>query len=301
MYRQRTHRSSSLRCASDVRQEAGPQALDPPLHTACVRTRFAGRHRDRSDLEIGARLPRAVEVCQYVEVVEHYSPVLRTVSPAGSSRSVLPTLYMCRRHPAPFMKDRRGLYCRLADSPTRDWTLNALVARLRLRYRYPGILLRAMVVTDFKLRYQASVLGYLWTLLRPLGDLHDPLHGVRPAAPDRARQSPYTGHLPAASASSSGDSSQRRPVRAWARLWAERISSERSASRATSWCVSVGVSALISFGLNMVVIVLFMTLAQVSRASDRALAAAAVRRAPCRSPLAARLHSLARCSCAFAT
>ncbi len=40
--------------------------------------------------------------------------------------------------------------------------------RLHDRFRYPMILLRAMVRTDFKLRYQASVLGYLWTLLRPL-------------------------------------------------------------------------------------------------------------------------------------
>ncbi len=30
------------------------------------------------------------------------------------------------------------------------------------------ILLRELVVTDFKLRYQGSVLGYLWSLLRPL-------------------------------------------------------------------------------------------------------------------------------------
>lgn len=30
------------------------------------------------------------------------------------------------------------------------------------------ILLREMVVTDFKLRYQGSVLGYLWSLLKPL-------------------------------------------------------------------------------------------------------------------------------------
>jgi len=43
-----------------------------------------------------------------------------------------------------------------------------LLARIRIRYRYPLILLRAMVITDFKLRYQASLLGYLWTLLRPL-------------------------------------------------------------------------------------------------------------------------------------
>ena len=36
------------------------------------------------------------------------------------------------------------------------------------RYRYALILLRQLVITNFKLRYQGSVLGYLWTLLRPL-------------------------------------------------------------------------------------------------------------------------------------
>ena len=36
------------------------------------------------------------------------------------------------------------------------------------RFRYPVILLRQMVITDFKLRYQGSVLGYLWSLLKPL-------------------------------------------------------------------------------------------------------------------------------------
>lgn len=46
--------------------------------------------------------------------------------------------------------------------------MTALAQRIRLRYRYPAILLRAMVTTDFKLRYQASLLGYLWTLLKPL-------------------------------------------------------------------------------------------------------------------------------------
>lgn len=37
------------------------------------------------------------------------------------------------------------------------------------RYRYSLILLRELVITDFKLRYQGSFLGYLWSLLRPLG------------------------------------------------------------------------------------------------------------------------------------
>jgi ABC-2 type transport system permease protein len=36
------------------------------------------------------------------------------------------------------------------------------------RYRYSAILLTQLVKTDFKLRYQGSVLGYVWSLLRPL-------------------------------------------------------------------------------------------------------------------------------------
>lgn len=40
--------------------------------------------------------------------------------------------------------------------------------KLRQRYRYSIILLRQLVKTDFKLRYQGSILGYLWSLLRPL-------------------------------------------------------------------------------------------------------------------------------------
>lgn len=39
---------------------------------------------------------------------------------------------------------------------------------LKQRYRYSLILLRELVRTDFKLRYQNSILGYLWSLLRPL-------------------------------------------------------------------------------------------------------------------------------------
>src|SRR5258708_35249969 len=40
--------------------------------------------------------------------------------------------------------------------------------KLQQRYRYAVILLKQLVKTDFKLRYQGSVLGYAWSLLRPL-------------------------------------------------------------------------------------------------------------------------------------
>lgn len=39
---------------------------------------------------------------------------------------------------------------------------------LQQRYRYSFILLKQLVKSDFKLRYQGSALGYLWSLLRPL-------------------------------------------------------------------------------------------------------------------------------------
>jgi ABC-2 type transport system permease protein len=42
------------------------------------------------------------------------------------------------------------------------------ITRLRQRYAYSIILLRQLVITDFKLRYQGSALGYVWSLLRPL-------------------------------------------------------------------------------------------------------------------------------------
>jgi ABC-2 type transport system permease protein len=40
--------------------------------------------------------------------------------------------------------------------------------KLQQRYRYSLILLKQLVKTDFKLRYQGSTLGYVWSLLRPL-------------------------------------------------------------------------------------------------------------------------------------
>lgn len=40
--------------------------------------------------------------------------------------------------------------------------------KLSERYKYSRILLRQLVITEFKLRYQGSFLGYLWSLLKPL-------------------------------------------------------------------------------------------------------------------------------------
>lgn len=43
-----------------------------------------------------------------------------------------------------------------------------MITALKQKYRYSLILLRELVITEFKLRYQGSVLGYLWSLLKPL-------------------------------------------------------------------------------------------------------------------------------------
>lgn len=43
-----------------------------------------------------------------------------------------------------------------------------MTSKIYEKYRYSLILLRELVITEFKLRYQGSVLGYLWSLLRPL-------------------------------------------------------------------------------------------------------------------------------------
>ena len=46
--------------------------------------------------------------------------------------------------------------------------IEGMFKTIKKRYRYSFILLRQLVATDFKLRYQGSVLGYMWSLLRPL-------------------------------------------------------------------------------------------------------------------------------------
>lgn len=45
--------------------------------------------------------------------------------------------------------------------------MKAKIHTLKSKYRYSVILLKQLVKTDFKLRYQNSALGYVWTLLKP--------------------------------------------------------------------------------------------------------------------------------------
>ena len=44
----------------------------------------------------------------------------------------------------------------------------ALVKKLQDRYHYSLVVLKELVKTDFKLRYQGSFLGIGWSVLQPL-------------------------------------------------------------------------------------------------------------------------------------
>ncbi len=142
-----------------------------------------------------------------------------------------------------------------------DLTRESAMTRLRRRYHYAGLLLPAMVVTDFKLRYQASFLGYLWTLLRPLA-LFSTLYLVFVELLKFGAGIPYYaiyllfgiviwGFFAEATSQGLGSLVARADL-------LRKISFPRYVV-----VLSVGVSALISFGLAMLVIALFMVLKQV--------------------------------------
>jgi len=145
----------------------------------------------------------------------------------------------------------------VSDTVTGD----SLTTRLRRRYHYAGLLLPAMVITDFKLRYQASFLGYLWTLLRPLA-LFSILYLVFVKLLKFGTGIPYYaiyllfgiviwGFFAEATGQGLGSLVARADL-------LRKISFPRYVV-----VLSVGVSSLISFGLAMLVIVLFMVLKQV--------------------------------------
>lgn len=71
--------------------------------------------------------------------------------------------YTKNRPPGKALPARKPLF-----TDTKQGKINPNVKNLKQRYRYSLILLKQLVITDFKLRYQGSVLGYVWSLLRPL-------------------------------------------------------------------------------------------------------------------------------------
>jgi ABC-2 type transport system permease protein len=144
--------------------------------------------------------------------------------------------------------------------------VTVLYARLRERYRYPAILLGALVATDFKLRYQASLLGYLWTLLKPLA-IFTILYLVFVQLLKFGSATPYPGVYLLfgiviwsffAEATGLGLASlvQRADL-------LRKISFPRYIV-----VLSVGAYALITFGLSMIVMVVFLIVAQVHPTLD---------------------------------
>lgn len=139
--------------------------------------------------------------------------------------------------------------------------MNATLTRLRLRFRYPRILLREMVITDFKLRYQASVLGYVWTLLKPLAMftilyiVFVQLLRIGAAVPFNAIYLLFGIVIWSFFAEATGQGLLALVGRA------DLLRKIRFPRYVV--VVSVGASALISFGLSMIVIILFMALARV--------------------------------------
>ncbi len=132
---------------------------------------------------------------------------------------------------------------------------------IRLRYRYPLILLRAMVVTDFKLRYQASLLGYLWTLLRPLA-IFSILYVVFARFLKIGEGVPYFPVYLLFGIVIWGFFNES-TTQGLASLVARADLLRKIRFPRYVVVLSVGASVLISFALNMVVIVLFLILLRV--------------------------------------
>ncbi len=136
-----------------------------------------------------------------------------------------------------------------------------LRTRLHDRFDYPVIILRAMVSTDFKLRYQASVLGYLWTLLRPLA-LFSILYVVFVQLLKLGKEIPYNAIYLLFGIVIWGFFSEV-SMQGLASLVGRADLLRKIRFPRYVVVISVGVSALISFALSMVVIVVFMIAAQV--------------------------------------
>jgi len=123
-----------------------------------------------------------------------------------------------------------------------------------------------MVATDFKVRYQASFLGYLWTLLRPLA-LFTILYMVFVRLLRIGASIPYNAIYLLLGIVIWGFFAEV-TIQGLAALVA-RVDLLRKISFPRYVVIaSVGVSALISFALSMVVIVFFMVVARVPLRAD---------------------------------
>ena len=57
----------------------------------------------------------------------------------------------------------------LSDALLLEWmVVQQLVSKLKARYDYAWVVLKGLVKTDFRLRYQGSFLGIAWSVLKPL-------------------------------------------------------------------------------------------------------------------------------------
>ena len=88
-----------------------------------------------------------------------------------------------------------------------------------------------LAVTDFRLTYFGSVLGYLWSLMRPLL-LFGVLYVVFTQVAEGRRRHPVLPRRCCCSTSSCSGSSARRPARGARRSWTARSSCARCTSRA---------------------------------------------------------------------
>lgn len=144
--------------------------------------------------------------------------------------------------------------------------MNALLTRLHRRYRYSLILLRAMISTDFKLRYQASILGYVWSLLKPLA-LFTILYLVFVRLLRIGATIPHYAVYLLLGIVIWGLFSEATSLGVVSLVIRADLLRKINFPRYVV-VVSVGASALISFGLNMVIIALFVALAHVHLGID---------------------------------
>jgi ABC-2 type transport system permease protein len=118
-----------------------------------------------------------------------------------------------------------------------------------------------MVITDFKLRYQASLLGYLWTLLRPLA-IFTILYIVFAKFLKMGADVPYYAVYLLFGIVVWGFFTESTTQGLYSLVARADLLRKISFPRYVV-VLSVGASVLISFALNMLVIILFMALLRV--------------------------------------